>query len=64
MDVNGFNSELLSALSRIELIERIELETEAIVVKGRAYINASMFLEIYFNEITETTAFALINEQK
>ena len=38
MDVNGFNSELLSALSRIEFVERIELETEAIVVKGRAYI--------------------------
>ena len=63
MDVRSFSNELISALSHVEFIERIELETEAIVVKGRAYLYDDMFLEIYFNEVTTTTAFALIKDK-
>ena len=63
MDVSNFTSDLLSELARLDFVERVELETEAIIVRGRAYLQEDMFIEIYFNERTNTTAFALIKEQ-
>lgn len=63
MDVKAFNLELFSALSDVDFVEHIEIETEAIVVNGRAFIYGDMFLEIYFNEVTGTMAFALIKVQ-
>lgn len=62
MDVSNFTSDLLSELARLNFIERIELETEAIIVRGRAYLTENVFVEIYFNECTNTIAFALIKE--
>jgi hypothetical protein len=63
MDVKGFASELLRALATVEAIERVALQSEGPVVKGRAYVTAEMFLEFYFNEKTGTMAFALIRDQ-
>ena len=63
MDVNTFTSDLLSELARLDFVERVELETEAIIVRGRAYLHEDMFVEVYFNESTNTTAFALIKER-
>ena len=63
MDVSNFTFDLLSELARLDFVERVELETEAIIVRGRAYLQGDMFVEIYFNESTNTTAFALIKEQ-
>jgi len=63
MDVRSFASELLRALATAEAIERVVLQSEGPVVKGRAYVTAEMFLEFYFNEKTETVAFALIRDR-
>jgi hypothetical protein len=62
MDVRSFASELLRALATIEAIERVVLQSEGPVVKGRAYVTAEMLLEFYFNEKTGTVAFALIRD--
>lgn len=63
MDVRSFASELLRALATVKEIERVVLQSEGPVVKGRAYVTAEMFLEFYFNEKTGTMAFALIRDQ-
>jgi len=63
MDVRSFASELLRALATVEAIERVVLQSEGPVVKGRAYVTAEMFLEFYFNEKTGTMAFALIRDR-
>lgn len=63
MDVRSFASELLRALATVEAIERVVLQSEGPVVKGRAYVTAEMFLEFYFNEKTGTVAFALIRDR-
>ena len=63
MDVRGFASDLLRALATVEAIERVVLQSEGPVVKGRAYVTAEMFLEFYFNEKTGTMAFALIRDR-
>jgi hypothetical protein len=63
MDVRSFASELLRALATVEAIERVVLQSEGPVVKGRAYVTAEMFLEFYFNGKTGTIAFALIRDR-
>lgn len=65
MDVKEFVDELLVALTATELFESVSLQTEGPIVSGRAYLHgqANQFLRVYFNEITGTMAFALINDQ-
>jgi len=63
MDVSTFTSELLSELAKLDFVDRVELETEAIIVRGRAYLHENMFVEVYLNQSTNTIAFALIKEQ-
>lgn len=62
MDLRTFLTELLAALTDIDFVEDIDLTTEGIVVSGRIILAGKMFLEVYYNEVTETTAFALIKE--
>jgi len=57
MDVNDFQSSLLEALSGCPFVESINLQTEAVVVKGRVVLEDERFLQVYFNERTGTTAF-------
>lgn len=40
----------------------VDLHTEAVIVKGRGLLEDSRFLQVYFNERTGTTAFALIED--
>lgn len=63
MDVKAFCSELMSALARADFVERVALQVEVFVVSGRAFLPQGMYLEVYFNEVTQTTAFALVKEQ-
>jgi hypothetical protein len=44
MDVRSFASELLRALATVEAIERVALQSEGPVVKGRAYATTELFL--------------------
>lgn len=43
----------------------VDLDTEALVVKGRVQCEQDRFLQVYFNERTGTTGFSLVeNEQR
>jgi len=64
MDVATFLSSLLDALADRPFVQSVDLETEAIVVKGRVLLDQDRFLEVYFNEQTGTTAFALIEDDQ
>jgi hypothetical protein len=67
MDVRQFTSELLQGLSDTTLFNRVALQTEGPIVNGRAFAkdDANVFLRFYFNSLTGTLAFALIeNEQR
>jgi hypothetical protein len=62
MDVRAFCSDLLSALARADFVERVALQVEDFVASGQVFLPQGMFMEVYFNEVTQTTAFALIKE--
>lgn len=62
MDINQFLISLLHALSALDFIEKIDFQTEVFVLKGRAILKEKRFLQIYFNEVTGTTAFSLIED--
>ena len=65
MDAKTFAEELLKSLSEIELLTRVNVETEKPIVKGYAYTSSGdIFLRFYFNELTGTMAFALIKENR
>lgn len=59
MDVKTFLTELLSSLTSIDFVEDIDLKGEGIVLSGRIILRDNIFLEVYYNEVTETIAFAL-----
>jgi len=60
MDIRDFLMELLPSLARLELVRDIDLRVESVTVSGRIFLEGSAFLEIYYNEVTGTIAFALI----
>jgi hypothetical protein len=64
MDVDDFQSSLLEALSDCPFVESVDLKTEAVIVKGRVVLEDERFLQVYFNEHTGTTAFAVIEEER
>ncbi len=64
MDINQFLLQLLSKLSKLDFIEKVDIQTEVFILKGHAFLKKNYFLQIYFNENTGTTAFALINKGK
>ena len=64
MDVNTFADDLLHALVDVAVFERIALHTEGPVANGYAYLEENVFLRFYFNEMTGTIAFALIEHQQ
>ena len=62
MDVATFLSALLDALADCPVVKSVDLNTEAVIVKGRVLLEEGRFLQVYFNERTGTTAFALIED--
>jgi hypothetical protein len=60
MDVKSFTRELLAALAENQHFERVALQTEGPIANGYAYLREDFFLRFYFNEVTGTLAFALI----
>lgn len=65
MDVKSFADELLSALADTGVFRHVSLQTEGPVVTGYAYTDDDeFFLRFYFNRMTGTLAFALIEKQK
>jgi len=64
MDVRTFSEELLRALAGIAFFARVTVQTEGPIAKGYAYVREQLFLRFYFNELTGTSAFALIEKQQ
>ena len=64
MDVNQFLLSLLHPLSTLEFVEKVDLQTEVFIVKGRVILKKNRFLQVYFNELTGTMAFALIEGEE
>jgi hypothetical protein len=64
MDVRAFADELLRALADTGLFERVALRTEGPIADGHAHVHEGLFLRFYFNEVTGTIAFALIEKRQ
>lgn len=64
MDVKTFLKEFIAALADTNFVEDIDLKSEGIIINGRVVLAGEMFLNVYYNEITETIAFALIKNEK
>ena len=64
MDINQFLISLLDGLSKLDFVEKVDIQTEVFVLKGRAILKTKRLLQIYFNELTGTTAFALIENDR
>lgn len=64
MDVRSFVDELLPALANTGFFDRVTLQTEGPTASGYAYATEGFFLRFYFNEVTGTIAFALIDNQQ
>jgi len=60
MDINQFLLSLLHSLSTLDFVEKVDIYTEVFILKGRTILKKGRFLQVYFNEQTGTTAFALI----
>lgn len=64
MDISQFLLFLLHPLSTLEFVEKVDLQTEVFIVKGRVILKKNRFLQVYFNELTGTIAFALMKGKK
>ena len=64
MELKGFLSDLVSSLARLDFVSTIDLRTEVCTVKGRVYFTDHGFLEVYFNEQTQTVAVAWIEGEQ
>ena len=64
MKVEEFVGTLLEALSHLEAVKHVTVQNESLVVNGRASLDDRKFLAFYYNAITETIAFALIEGKK
>ena len=64
MDINQFLLSLLEGLATLDFVEGVEIHTEVFILKGRAILRKNRFIQIYFNELTGTKAFALIENGK
>jgi hypothetical protein len=64
VDISRFLLLLLKGLSELDFVEKVDIQTEVFVLKGRAILKKNRFFQIYFNELTGTTAFALVEKDK
>ena len=64
MDITRFLVLLLENLSGLDFVEKVDIQTEVFILKGRAILKNKRFLQIYFNQLTGTTAFALIEKDR
>jgi hypothetical protein len=64
MVINQFLLSLLHSLSDLDFVEKVDIHTEVFILKGRVILKKNRFLQLYFNEMTGTTGFALIEKDK
>lgn len=63
MDLKAFLEELFSALASTDFVEDIDIKSEGIILSGRVNLQKDIFLNIYYNQLTGTTGFALIKKE-
>lgn len=61
MELKSFLRELVSSLAHLDFVASVDLRTEVFTVKGRVHFKDKGFLEVYFNEQTQTVAVAWID---
>jgi hypothetical protein len=64
MELKAFLTELVSSLALLDFVASIDIRTEAFTLKGRVYFKETGFLEVYFNEQTQTVAIAWIEGEQ
>lgn len=64
MQLKAVLAELVAHLTRLDFVVSLDLHTEAFTVKGRVSLQQRGFLEVYFNEQTQTLAVAWIEEER
>jgi len=64
MDVDVFVADLLRALANTELFERVDLSVEGPIGNGYIYVRDDLYVRFYFNQRTQTMAFALLKEKQ
>ena len=64
MELKAFLAELVTSLARLDFVASLELRTEVFTVKGRVHLTQRGFLEVYFNERTQTVAVAWIEAER
>jgi hypothetical protein len=64
MELKAFLAELVTNLARLDFVTALELRTEVFTVKGRVHLTRRGFLEVYFNEQTQTVAVAWIESEQ
>jgi hypothetical protein len=64
MELKAFLAELVSNLGLLDFVTSIDIRTEAFTLKGRAYFRDNGFLEVYFNEQTQTVAVVWIEGER
>jgi len=64
MELKAFLAELVTSLARLDFVASLELRTEVFTVKGRVHLMQRDFLEVYFNEQTQTVAVAWIEAER
>ena len=62
MDISDFLLSLLNSLSDLKFVEKVDFSTEVFILKGRVWVGGKRYVHVYFNELTGTTAFALIEK--
>jgi hypothetical protein len=64
MELKAFLAELVMSLARLDFVASLDLRTEVFTVKGRVHLTQRGFLEVYFNERTQTVAVAWIEAER
>ncbi len=64
MELKVFLAELVTSLARLDFVASLDLRTEVFTVKGRVHLTQRGFLEVYFNERTQTVAVAWIEAER
>lgn len=64
MDINQFLLQLLEELSNLDFVEKVDIQTEVFILKGRVILRKNHFLQVYNNEFTGTVAFSLIENER
>jgi hypothetical protein len=64
MELKTFLAELVSSLTLLDFVASVDIRTEVFTLKGRIHFKEAGFLEVYFNEQTQTVAVAWIEGKR